>query len=100
MHQQGKPTSTNPIASIYAWTRGLQYRGRFDATPDVVAFAETLERVCVDVVESGRMTKDLAILIRPDHPYLTTDDFLSAIDLELKKRVAGKSMGPGERARS
>ena len=64
MHQQGKPTSTNPIASIYAWTRGLQYRGRFDDTPDVVAFAETLEKVCVDVVESGRMTKDLAILIR------------------------------------
>jgi isocitrate dehydrogenase len=88
LHQQGKPTSTNPIASIYAWTRGLQYRGRFDHTPDVVAFAETLEKVCVDVVESGRMTKDLAILIRPDHPFLTTDDFLDAIDQELKKRVA------------
>ena len=74
MHQQGKPTSTNPIASIYAWTRGLQYRGRFDNTPDVVKFAETLERVCVDVVESGRMTKDLAILIGPDQPFLSTDD--------------------------
>ena len=87
MHQQGKPTSTNPIASIYAWTRGLQYRGRFDGTPDVVAFAETLEKVCVDVVESGRMTKDLAILIRADHPYLTTEEFLGAIDSELKTRM-------------
>ena len=87
MHQQGKPTSTNPIASIYAWTRGLHYRGTFDGTPDVVRFAETLERVCVDVVESGRMTKDLAILIRADHPYLTTEEFLSAIDSELKARM-------------
>ncbi|MBI3046796.1 MAG: NADP-dependent isocitrate dehydrogenase [Acidobacteria bacterium] len=87
LHQQGKPTSTNPIASIYAWTRGLQYRGKFDSTPDVVKFAETLEQVCVDVVESGRMTKDLAILIRPDHPYLTTDEFMGAIDAELKKRM-------------
>jgi isocitrate dehydrogenase len=88
LHQQGKLTSTNPIASIYAWTRGLQYRGKFDNTPDVVAFADMLERVCVDVVESGRMTKDLAILIRPDHPYLTTEEFLAAIDTELKKRMA------------
>jgi isocitrate dehydrogenase len=87
MHQQGRPTSTNPIASIYAWTRGLQYRGKFDGTPEVVTFAETLERVCVDVVESGRMTKDLAILIRPDHPFLTTEEFLSAIDAELKARM-------------
>ena len=87
MHQQGKPTSTNPIASIYGWTRGLQYRGTFDDTPDVVRFAEILERVCVDVVESGRMTKDLAILIRADHPYLTTEEFLSAIDSELKARM-------------
>ena len=87
LHQQGKPTSTNPIASIYAWTRGLQYRGRFDNTPDVVAFAEKLEQVCVDVVESGRMTKDLAILIRPDHPYLATEEFLNAIDAELQKRM-------------
>jgi isocitrate dehydrogenase len=68
LHQQGKPTSTNPIASIYAWTRGLIYRGRMDGTPEVVKFAETLEKVCVDTVESGKMTKDLAILIRPDHP--------------------------------
>jgi isocitrate dehydrogenase len=88
MHQQGKPTSTNPIASIYAWTRGLQYRGRMDETPEVVAFAETLEKVCVDVVESGRMTKDLAILIRPDHPYLTTEDFMGAIDSALRDRLS------------
>jgi isocitrate dehydrogenase len=88
MHQQGKPTSTNPIASIFAWTRGLYYRGTFDGTPDVVTFAETLEKVCVDVVESGRMTKDLAILIRADHPYLTTEEFLAAIDTELTARMA------------
>ena len=87
MHQQGKPTSTNPIASIYAWTRGLQYRGRMDGTPDVVAFAEALEKVCVDVVESGRMTKDLAVLIGEDHPYLTTEAFMDAVDAELKKRL-------------
>src|SRR5213075_3578284 len=80
LHQQGKPTSTNPIASIYAWTRGLIYRGRMDGTPDVVKFAESLEKVCVDTVESGKMTKDLAILIRPSQPYLTTQDFLAALD--------------------
>jgi isocitrate dehydrogenase len=88
LHQQGKPTSTNPIASIYAWTRGLQFRGRMDGTPDVVRFAETLEKVCVDVVESGRMTKDLAILIRPDHPFLTTEAFMDAINEELQRRMA------------
>jgi isocitrate dehydrogenase len=88
LHQQGKPTSTNPIASIYAWTRGLQYRGKMDETPDVVAFAQTLEQVCVDVVESGRMTKDLAVLIRADHPFLTTEDFMTAIDEELKRRLS------------
>jgi isocitrate dehydrogenase len=87
MHQQGKPTSTNPIASIYAWTRGLIYRGRMDGTPDVVKFAETLEKVCVDTVESGKMTKDLAILIRPDQPFLTTDEFMDAVDAELKRRM-------------
>ena len=87
MHQQGKPTSTNPIASIYAWTRGLIFRGKMDGTPDVVKFAETLEKVCVDVVESGRMTKDLAILIRPDHPYLTTEEFLGAVDSEMQNRM-------------
>src|SRR6266545_2834641 len=87
MHQQGKPTSTNPIASIFAWTRGLIFRGRMDGTPEVIEFAETLEKVCVDVVESGKMTKDLAILIRPDHPFLTTDEFMNAVDEELKRRM-------------
>jgi len=87
LHQQGKPTSTNPIASIYAWTRGLQYRGRIDGTPDVVRFADTLEKACVDVVESGRMTKDLAILIRPDYPYLSTEAFMDAVDQELQARL-------------
>ena len=88
LHQQGKPTSTNPIASIFAWTRGLQHRGRMDGTPEVVKFAQTLEQVCIDVVESGRMTKDLAILIRPDHPFLTTDQFMDAVNEELKRRMA------------
>jgi isocitrate dehydrogenase len=87
LHQQGKPTSTNPIASIYAWTRGLYYRGKMDGTPDVMNFAQALEKVCVDVVESGRMTKDLAILIRPDHPFLTTEQFMDAVDAELKQRM-------------
>jgi isocitrate dehydrogenase len=87
MHQQGKPTSTNPIASIYAWTRGLQYRGKMDNSPDVEAFATTLEKVCVDVVESGKMTKDLAVLISADQPYLSTEDFMGAIDAELKSRL-------------
>jgi isocitrate dehydrogenase len=87
LHQQGKPTSTNPIASIFAWTRGLIFRGRMDGTPDVVRFAETLEKVCVDVVESDKMTKDLAILIRPDHPFLSTDQFMGAVEAELRRRV-------------
>jgi isocitrate dehydrogenase len=78
-HQQGKATSTNPIASIFAWTRGLIYRGKFDNTPDVVKFAETLERICIETVESGKMTKDLAILIGPDQPWLTTEGFFAAI---------------------
>jgi len=78
-HQQGKATSTNPIASIFAWTRGLIYRGRFDDTPEVVAFAETLEKVCINTVESGKMTKDLAILIGPDQPWMTTEKFFEAI---------------------
>ena len=88
MHQQGKPTSTNPIASIYAWTRGLQARGRMDGTQDVVDFALKLEKACVDVVERGQMTKDLAILIRPDHPYLTTEEYMHAVDAELKAQMA------------
>jgi isocitrate dehydrogenase len=87
-HQQGKPTSTNPIASIFAWTRGLEHRGKVDNTPDVVAFAESLEQVCVETVESGSMTKDLAILIGPDQPYLNTQEFLGALDENLRKKVA------------
>jgi isocitrate dehydrogenase len=86
-HQAGKETSTNPIASIFAWTRGLYYRGKFDGTPDVQHFAETLERVCVDTVESGKMTKDLAILIGPNEPWLSTTQFLDALDAGLKKAV-------------
>ncbi|MCH7692590.1 MAG: NADP-dependent isocitrate dehydrogenase [Proteobacteria bacterium] len=87
LHQQGKETSTNPIASIFAWTRGLFYRGKFDGTADVQAFAETLEKVCVETVESGFMTKDLAILIGPDQPWLTTQQFLDKLDENLKKAV-------------
>ena len=87
LHQQGKPTSTNPIASIYAWTRGLIYRGKMDGTPEVVKFAQTLEKACVDTVESGKMTKDLAILIRPDQPFLTTEEFMDAVDQELQRRM-------------
>jgi isocitrate dehydrogenase len=79
LHQQGKPTSTNPIASIFAWTRGLSARGRMDGTPDVSAFAETLERMCVQTVESGLMTKDLALLVGPDQPWQTTEEFLASV---------------------
>ena len=88
LHQQGKETSTNPIASIFAWTRGLRYRGRFDETPEVVHFAEILERVCIETVEGGDMTRDLAILIRADHPWLTTNQFLDKLDANLKKAMA------------
>jgi isocitrate dehydrogenase len=84
MHQQGKPTSTNPIASIYAWTGGLKHRGTLDGTPEVTAFAERLERVCVETVESGKMTKDLALLVGPDQPFLTTEAFLAALDENLQ----------------
>jgi isocitrate dehydrogenase len=87
-HQQGKETSTNPIASIFAWTRGLWYRGEFDGTPDVKKFAETLEKVCVDTVEAGDMTKDLAILIGPEEKWMTTRDFLDKLDSNLKKAMA------------
>jgi isocitrate dehydrogenase len=87
-HQQGKETSTNPIASIFAWTRGLRYRGAFDSTPDVVRFAETLEKVCIDTVEGGEMTRDLAILIAPDHQWLTTNQFLDKLDGNLQKAMA------------
>ncbi|MFO0803851.1 MAG: NADP-dependent isocitrate dehydrogenase [Gemmataceae bacterium] len=87
LHQQGKPTSTNPIASIYAWTRGLIYRGKMDDTPELVKFAETVEKVCVDLVEAGKMTKDLALLISDRAPHLTTDEYLDAVDSELKSRM-------------
>ena len=87
-HQQGKPTSTNPIASIFAWTRGLEYRGKVDKTPEVTAFAETLERVCVQTVESGKMTKDLALLVGGDQDWLTTQEFLDALDEGLQKQMA------------
>ncbi len=83
-HQKGKTTSTNPIASIFAWTRGLIYRGKFDDTPDVTAFAEALETVCVETVESGSMTKDLALLIARDAPWLSTQDFLDKLDSNLQ----------------
>ncbi|GGM88178.1 isocitrate dehydrogenase [NADP] [Thermopolyspora flexuosa] len=86
-HQQGKPTSTNPIASIFAWTRGLQHRGKLDNTPEVTEFAQTLERVCIETVESGKMTKDLALLVGGDTPWLTTQEFLSAIDENLKRAM-------------
>jgi isocitrate dehydrogenase len=88
MHQQGKPTSTNPIASIFAWTRGLEHRGKVDQTPAVVDFAEALERVCVETVESGRMTKDLALLVGPDQEWLTTEEFLTALDENLQRDMA------------
>ena len=86
-HQRGRETSTNPIASIFAWTRGLAYRGRFDGTPDVTGFAEALERVCVATVESGAMTKDLAGLIGKQQPWLNTQDFLSRIDANLQREM-------------
>ncbi|MFT4056249.1 MAG: isocitrate/isopropylmalate family dehydrogenase, partial [Novosphingobium sp.] len=87
-HQQGKATSTNPIASIFAWTRGLAYRGKFDGTPDVVKFAETVERICIETVESGKMTKDLALLIGPDQSWMTTEQFFEAIVENLEAEMA------------
>jgi isocitrate dehydrogenase len=88
-HQKGNPTSTNPIASIFAWTRALGARGRIDGTPAVQEFAETLERVCVETVESGKMTKDLALLIGPDQEYQTTQEFLASIDENLQAAAVG-----------
>ena len=88
MHQQGKQTSTNPIASIFAWTQGLVFRGKFDDTPDVTRFAETLERVCIETVEQGGMTKDLAILIGPDQPWMTTEQFFEQIRVNLESAMA------------
>ncbi len=88
-HQAGKPTSTNPIASIFAWTRGLAHRGELDSTPAVTEFAQALERVCIDTVEGGRMTKDLALLVGPDRAWLTTEEFLDALAGGLAKQLAG-----------
>ncbi len=90
-HQQGKPTSTNPIASIFAWTQGLTYRGKMDGTPEVSAFAQTLERVCVETVESGKMTKDLALLISADQPHQTTQEFLASIDENLQRAMSSSA---------
>jgi isocitrate dehydrogenase len=88
-HQAGKPTSTNPIASIYAWTRGLAQRGKLDSTPEVTGFAEALEQVVIETVESGAMTKDLALLIGKDQPFQTTEEFLNSLDVNLQKKIAG-----------
>ena len=86
-HQQGNETSTNSIASIFAWTRGLDYRGQFDETPEVSEFARTLERVCIETVEGGEMTKDLALLAGPDQGWLSTTGFLDAVDRNLKREL-------------
>ena len=86
-HQQGKPTSTNPIASIFAWTRGLAHRGKLDGNQPLIDFALTLEDVVVKTVESGKMTKDLALLVGPEQGYLTTEEFLAAIDQNLQERL-------------
>ncbi|MCA9825527.1 MAG: NADP-dependent isocitrate dehydrogenase [Dehalococcoidia bacterium] len=87
-HQRGEKTSTNPIASIFAWTRGLAHRGKLDGTPDVTRFADTLEQVCVEAVEGGEMTKDLALLVGPDQGFLTTEEFLAALDRRLSEKMA------------
>ena len=87
-HQRGEKTSTNPIASIFAWTRGIAHRGVLDGTPEVTAFATALEEVCVETVESGQMTKDLAMLVSKDQPWLTTEEFLAALDAGLQAKVA------------
>ena len=92
-HQAGKPTSTNPIASIFAWTRGLEFRGKLDGNQELIHFCQTLEKVCVEVVESGKMTKDLAVCIHGNkvkhgEHYLYTEEFLEALDAELKKRLS------------
>ena len=87
-HQQGEETSTNPIASIFAWTRGLAFRAKLDGTPDVARFAKTLEEVCVETVEGGEMTKDLALLVGGDTPWLTTEEFLGALDRNLGEAMS------------
>ena len=88
MHQEGKPTSTNPIASIFAWTGGLKHRGMLDSTPEVTKFAETLERICIETVESGAMTKDLALLVGPDQAWMTTEKFFEAVRANLDKAIS------------
>mgnify|MGYP000975436014 CR=1 FL=1 len=90
-HQAGRPTSTNPIASIFAWTQGLKYRGKFDNSPDVVHFAESLEKVCVETVEAGFMTKDLALLVGPQQKYLTTVEFMDKLAANLSARLGQKA---------
>ena len=87
MHQQGKETSTNPIASIFAWTRGLAHRGKLDKNKELIEFSDTLEKVCIESVESGSMTKDLAILLSPSTKFLTTNQFLDELDGRLKKKL-------------
>ena len=88
MHQEGKPTSTNPIASIFAWTGGLKHRGKVDGTPEVTKFAETLERICIETVESGAMTKDLALLVGPDQAWMTTEKFFEAVRANLDAAIS------------
>jgi isocitrate dehydrogenase len=88
-HQKGKPTSTNPIASIFAWTRGLMHRGKLDSNAKLIEFAEALEDVVITTVESGAMTKDLAVLVGPEQKWLTTEDFLAALDTNLTARLGG-----------
>ena len=87
MHQQGKETSTNPIASIFAWTRGLAHRGKLDSNKELIKFANTIEKVCIESVENGSMTKDLALLVGPSSKYLTTNQFLDVIDNNLKQKL-------------
>ena len=93
-HQKGNPTSTNPIASIFAWTRGLAHRGKLDNTPEVTAFANTLEDVCIQTVEAGQMTKDLALLVGPDQAWLTTQEFLAVLDENLQTAMAAQAAQP------
>ena len=88
LHQRGEKTSTNPIASIFAWTRGLAFRAKLDGNAELERFAKTLEQVCISTVEGGQMTKDLALLVGGDTPWLTTEEFLDAIDTNLQKAMA------------
>ena len=87
-HQRGEKTSTNPIASIFAWTRGLAHRGKLDGTPELTQFADTIEEVCIEAVEAGEMTKDLSLLISKDAPFLSTEDFLDALDRRLQAKMS------------